>query len=282
MVGSKRPPTIIYGVDFTSAPCSAKPIVVASGSLRDDTFALDGIEGLPTLTAYEQWLRRPGPWVGGFDFPLGLPRAALVELGWPTDWEQLTRHCGRLGRAMMRSALDAHRAQRPAGDKYCYRRGDAAAGSHSPLKLVNPPVALMFLEGACRLPQAGVSVPGMYEADSERMALEAYPGFAVRQLLSVSGRVSYKNDATKKQTPARADMRRRIVQVLMDEGVNGIRLRGDALLVASLVEDGSGDRLDAVLCALQAAWGWRRRSDNFGLPETMDPVEGWIVSVPSA
>jgi hypothetical protein len=91
MVGSKRPPTIIYGVDFTSAPRAAKPIVVASGSLRDDTFALDGIEGLPTLTAYEQWLRRPGPWVGGFDFPFGLPRAALVELGWPTDWEQLTR-----------------------------------------------------------------------------------------------------------------------------------------------------------------------------------------------
>jgi hypothetical protein len=272
----------IHGVDFTSAPRAVKPIVVASGCLRDDVFTLDGIEGLSTLPAYEEWLRRPGPWVGGFDFPFGLPRSALVELAWPTDWEALTRYCRGLGREGLRGALDAHRARRPIGDKYCYRRGDAAAGSHSPLKLVNPPVALMFLEGACRLPRAGVRVPGMYEADSERVALEAYPGFAVRRLFSGQGRLSYKNDAPSKQTPARADMRQRIVQTLVNEGLKGMRLHGEARLVDSLVQDGSGDRLDAVLCALQAAWGWQRRTSNFGLPESMDPVEGWIVSVPSA
>jgi hypothetical protein len=45
-----------------------------------------------------------------------------------------------------------------------------------------------------------------------------------------------------------------------------------------LVEDGSGDRLDAVLAALQAAWCWRRRARNFGLPRAVDPLEGWIAT----
>lgn len=278
----KFPPgaTLIHGVDFTSAPRRAKPIVVASGELGDDVFELLAIHDLQSLADYAAWLRRPGPWVGGFDFPFGLPRTALIDLDWPTDWASLTRHCRCLGREALRVAFDAHRAGRPAGDKYCYRRGDAAAGSHSPLKLVNPPVALMFLEGACRLPEAGVSVPGMYAGDPLRIALEAYPGYAVRRLFRSEGRVSYKNDSPSKRTPARTDARRRIVERLENDGLEGIRLHGDAQLIASLVQDGSGDRLDAVVCALQAAWGVQRRSRNFGLPESMDPVEGWIVSVP--
>jgi hypothetical protein len=36
---------------------------------------------------------------------------------------------------------------------------DHPAGSHSPLKLVNPPVGLMFLEAAPRLLASGVSIP---------------------------------------------------------------------------------------------------------------------------
>ena len=272
--------SLIHGVDFTSAPRRGKPIVVASGELRDDVFELNAINDVRSLADYEAWLRKPGPWVGGFDFPFGLPRVALTDLDWPTDWAALTRYCRRLGREALRRAFDAHRAARPIGDKYCYRRGDAAAGSHSPLKLVNPPVALMFLEGACRLPEAGLTVPGMYEGDPQRIALEAYPGFGVRRLFPDEGRVSYKNDAPSKQTPARADARRRIVARLERDGLDGIRLHGDAQLISSLIQDGSGDRLDALLCALQAAWGVQRHERNFGLPTSMDPVEGWIVSVP--
>jgi hypothetical protein len=48
----------------------------------------------------------------------------------------------------------------------------------------------------------------------------------------------------------------------------------------SLVRDASGDRLDAVLCVLQAAWAWQRRSGNYGLPSKIDPLEGWIAMVP--
>ncbi|MFN5157410.1 MAG: DUF429 domain-containing protein, partial [Betaproteobacteria bacterium] len=37
-----------------------------------------------------------------------------------------------------------------------------------------------------------------------------------------------------------------------------------------------GDRLDAVLCLVQAAWAAER--PRHGLPEGVDPVEGWIAT----
>ncbi|MGE0388035.1 MAG: hypothetical protein AB7Q97_25195 [Gammaproteobacteria bacterium] len=59
----------------------------------------------------------------------------------------------------------------------------------------------------------------------------------------------------------------------------GLRLACDAPdLAASLMEDGTGDRLDAVLCAIQAAWcAGRPRS---GLPADVPACEGWIATVP--
>jgi len=45
-----------------------------------------------------------------------------------------------------------------------------------------------------------------------------------------------------------------------------------------LLDDGRGDTLDAVLCLLQAAWGWQQGWPNYGLPMPVDPLEGWIVT----
>jgi hypothetical protein len=279
-MGAPASSTPIYGIDFTSAPREAKPITVAGGYFAAGILELEHFEELPTLDAYERWLLHAGPWVGGFDFPFGLPRAALQDLGWPLSWLALTQHCAKLGRKNMRTALDAHRAGRPVGSKFCFRRGDEAAGSHSPLKLVNPPVALMFLEGATRLPSAGVSVPGMFEGDPQRIALEAYPGIAVRRLLDSRSRVSYKNDAAHKQTAAQRRIRDHIVERLVEQGLGAIRLRATPPILQRLREDGRGDYLDAALCALQAAWGWQRQDAFYGLPSDLDPVEGWIVTVP--
>jgi len=58
----------------------------------------------------------------------------------------------------------------------------------------------------------------------------------------------------------------------------GIRLDVPTALERRAVEDGSGDTLDALICAAQAAWGWRRRKSNYGLPEAVPPDEGWIVT----
>lgn len=274
---------LIHGVDFTSVPGRRKAITVASGRVARRTLTIDRLITLEGWPQFEEWLALPGPWVGGFDFPFGLPREAVIDLGWPQDWPELVRHCASLGRVQLRAALDAYRAGRATGNKYPHRRGDRAAGSHSPVKLVNPPVALMFLEGAPRLLAAGVHMPATCPGDVRRVALEAYPGFAIRQLGGARRSASYKNDARGKQTVAQRQMRSAIVKRLVDKGLpGGVRLSADFAILRALVFDGTGDRLDAVLCALQAAQAWRQRKANFGLPASLDPLEGWIATVPGA
>jgi hypothetical protein len=266
---------VVLGVDFTSAPRRAKPIVVARGRAARGAFVLEGIETLADWRAFERLLASPGPWIGGFDFPFGLPRVAVRDLGWPLEWDVLVRHCAAMGRGEFRTALDAYRETRPVGDRYPHRATDLPAGSHSPVKLVNPPVALMFLEGAPRLAAAGVHIPGLRGGDLARVAVEAYPGLAARAIT----RASYKSDETRKQTPTRRAARAAIVaQLRRDGGPFGFRLEGDRALLASLVGDPTGDRLDAVLAAMQAAWCLRRRARNYGLPRDVDPLEGWIAT----
>jgi len=253
------------GVDFTSTPHRAKAITVAHGFLGSKLLRIEKIERLENFQAFESLLRRPGPWIGGFDFPFGLPRELVRDLGWPAQWRKLVQFCGDLSRQELRGILDGYRATRPAGRKYAHRRTDLPAGSSSPMKLVNPPVALMFHEGAPRLADAGVHIPGLADGDRSRVALEAYPGLFARGVL---GRASYKNDAKAKQTAARRAARRKIVGRLPI--ATGIRQQ--------LIDDATGDALDAAICAVQAAWGWRRRRRNFGLPSRIESCEGWIVS----
>lgn len=268
----------IFGVDFTSRPRARKPITIAAGHLRDRGFALEGVEEHCDWESYETWLRQPGPWLAGFDYPFGLPRCSVVDLRWPTGYAQLVNHCRSLGRDEFRAMLDRYRESRPAGNRYAHRVTDLPARSHSPLKLVNPPVGLMFLEGAPRLLDAGVSIPGLREGDPARLAFEAYPGFTARLIF----RGSYKNDSVAKQTPARRRARKLIVDCLVSTANPfGFRLDGSPSLLASLVRDPTGDCLDATICAMQAAWAWQRRKQNYGLPTNIDPLEGWILMVPA-
>ena len=264
----------IIGVDFTSAPRRAKPITVAHAERRAGTLHLLAIEPLYDFAAFEALLARPGPWLGGFDFPFGLPAELVRDLGWPERWKPLVAHCARLTRAELRTTLDAYRATRPAGSKYAHRATDRPAGSSSPMKLVNPPVALMFHEGAPRLAAAGLHVPGLAHGDRSRVALEAYPGLVARAVT----RAPYKNDARALQTPERRAARRSIVAAL-ERGPHPLGVRVSIVtdsLREELVEDASGDALDAALCALQAAWAAAR--PNFGLPRRIPRCEGWIVS----
>jgi hypothetical protein len=123
----------------------------------------------------------------------------------------------------------------------------------------------MFHEGAPRLADAGVHIPGLADGDRTRIALEAYPGLFARKVI---GRASYKNDSKAKQTAARRAAREKIVSQL--PLVTSIQKQ--------LIDDATGDSLDAAICAVQAAWGWRRRRTNFGLPDRIESCEGWIVS----
>ncbi len=269
---------MVLGVDFTSAPRRTKPITIAVGHLQGNSFALDVIELADDFAAFEQILARPGPWIAGIDAPFGLPREAVRDLDWPGEWPALVRHCASLGRSGFRAALDRYRESRPIGRRYAHRATDHPAGSHSPLKLVNPPVGLMFLEAAPRLLAAGVSIPGVHDGDPDRIVIEAYPGFSARAMT----RESYKSDERARQTPARRQARASMVSELVNNGGPfGIRVAGDCKLLATLTRDPSGDRLDAVLAGLQAAWSLARRHDHFGFPPDVDPIEGWIATVPS-
>ncbi|ATE62533.1 DUF429 domain-containing protein [Thauera sinica] len=277
MPDSRQPPATdgwtLLGVDFTSAPRRQKPITAAIGRLASGTLVLEHVEALPDWPSFEALLARPGPWLGGFDFPFGLPREAVADLGWPQDWPALVRHCAALGRGGFRAALDGHRRSRPAGRRYAHRATDLPARSHSPLKLVNPPVGLMFLEGAPRLLAAGVTVAGILAADPLRIALEAYPGLLARRITTAP----YKSDDRAKQTAARRDSRACIVQALQaGHAPQRPPLAATGALPSQLVDDASGDHLDAALALVQAAAALRAGAPNFGLPAGVDTLEGWI------
>ena len=45
----------------------------------------------------------------------------------------------------------------------------------------------------------------------------------------------------------------------------------------AFIQDGSGDALDALLCAIQAGWAYSQPNQHFGIPADCDLLEGWIV-----
>jgi hypothetical protein len=233
------------------------------GRLDGSRLAVDRVERLMDFSAFEALLARPGPWIGGFDFPFGMPAELVRDLDWPRSWRGLVAHCATLPRDELRRTFDAYRATRPAGRKYAHRKTDIPAGSSSPMKLVNPPVALMFHEGAPRLSASGAHVPGLAAGDRSRVALEAYPGLLARRIT----RASYKNDTRAKQTPARQAARKEIIDALDFDAPRALR--------REMLDDASGDKLDAVLCAIQAAQA--ARLPGYGLPSRVPRVEGWII-----
>lgn len=265
----------LLGIDFTSAPRRVKPITVARARIGSGgRIRLERIDELSNFAAFDALLRESGPWLSGFDFPFGLPRELIERLDWPRQWLPLMRHVASLDRVTLRTTFAAFCAARPAGAKFAHRACDRPAGSSPSMKWVNPPVAYMLHAGVPRLIDAGVHLPGLHAGDPQRIALEAYPGLLARELI---GTRSYKSDERAKQTHERLIARKDMVDALeqgrtrLGLGVKLTRAQRD-----TLVDDGGGDRLDALLCLAQAAWA--SMQPNYGLPADVDPLEGWIVS----
>lgn len=262
----------ILGIDFTSRPSRRKPITCLACSFDGPHLAAGELLEWRDFSGFEEALRQPGPWIAGIDFPFGLARRFIENIGWPDSWQGYVDHIGRMGRAEFRAALDHYRTGRPAGDKEHRRAADTAAGAISPQKLYGTPVGLMLYEGAPRLRAAGVSIPGLQRGDPGRVVVEAYPGILARTLI---GRRSYKQDTKSKQTQAQHETRIELLdRVRSDElrASHGITVEAPD----RLADDPGADRLDALLCAVQAAWSWRQRENGFGLPAGFDPLEGWI------
>jgi hypothetical protein len=272
----------VIGVDFTSAPSRRKPLTVAVGRWRAaiprPIYELDEIRAFTSLDDFDRLLEEPERWVGGFDLPFSQPRALIEHEGWPTDWPAFVRFYCDQPRDALRLVFRRWCDARPVGDKFARRTTDTPAGSSPAMRWANPPVAWMMHAGIGRMLAAGLTFPAHNHPPrgSGRIALEAYPGFTARTVC----RRSYKSDTAAKQTPDRRANRRTILAAL-EHGTAGLdpTLSITPTWRRRLIADGSGDLLDAVICALQAAHA--AALPRYGLPRHLDPLEGWIASVPA-
>ncbi|WP_406681803.1 DUF429 domain-containing protein [Rhodoferax antarcticus] len=288
-VQAAGPSPALLGCDFSSAPSRQKPIVIALGAQLNGRVVLSKLVKLGSLQGYAEWLgQQPEPWLGAFDLPFGLPRELVETLGWPTDWQACMTHYSTLSRAEIRASFAAFCDARPVGGKFAHRATDRLAGSSPSMKWVNPPVAYMLHAGVPLLLQAGVHLPGLHPVAHaapataparQRLALEGYPGLLAREVL---GQRSYKSDDKARQTPDRMIARKDLITALEQGHTRlGLRLKLTHAQRDALADDARGDTLDAVLCLLQAAWAQRQfeaGDARYGLPATMDPLEGWIVT----
>ena len=188
----------VFGIDFTSAPTRRKPILCLECRLVGDVLEIVGAQPwrtFRTFAEFEAFLQAPPPanseaWIAGADLPFALSIRFMDNMQWSRGWgDYIDRHLaplcrqGRQGRQAWRRILDDYKEHRPFGDKEHLRRTDELAGSLSPQKQYGVPVGLMLLEGAPRLRDAGVTIPGLQEGSPERMVVEAYPGVAVDNLM---------------------------------------------------------------------------------------------------
>ena len=270
----------LWGVDFTCAPSVRKPITVARGRWRDSGDAvvveLLRIDELRTLEAFDALLLDAGPWFAAFDLPFGLPRVFVDELGLGSNADaviaELHRRCGS-SRVAFRAVIDGWTNGRPAGQRLVHRRTDRTrfgVSSTSPLQSRYVPVAFMYFEAMHRLVQADVTLPRLRRGRRGAIGVEGYPGLLAHELI---GTRSYKNG----DDAARRAARREIVErLLLGDHRLGVPLAIEAKQRRTLIDDAAGDRLDAALCLVQAAWCARRR--GAGAPRGVDPVEGWIAT----
>jgi hypothetical protein len=281
----------VFGVDFSSAPSAKKPITIAVGLLHLGPlpqFELERVELAPDWQQFEAFLQTPGPWIAGFDLPFGQPRPLIEHYGWPRDWTAFIRFFYEAPKDQLRASFKAWCDARPVGQKFAWRAADRPAGSSPAMRWTNPPVAWMMKEGAIRIHEAGLWAPAhqvplgpteayaQWQAASARVALEAYPAYTARQV----SRASYKSDTPASQTPERREVRREIVRALATADARWPQLKLTPRWRRALIDEPGADLLDAVICALQA--GQAVLQPRFGLPDHLDPLEGWIATVPEA
>ncbi|MDB5845471.1 MAG: hypothetical protein JWP79_2781 [Polaromonas sp.] len=249
---------------------------MATGTLLNGRVLLSGLERLDSLLGFERWLGQDREWLGAFDFPFGLPRELVTHLGWPTQWIESMNHYAGLSRLEIRNTFADFCNARPVGQKFAHRGTDRPSGASSSMKWVNPPVAFMLHAGIPRLLAAGAHIPGLHPGNTRRTALEGYPGLLAREILKNR---SYKSDDRARQTPERLIARKDLITALEHGQTRlGLRLKVSHAQRDVLVDDASGDSLDAVLCLMQAAWAGEQGAPGYGLPADMDVLEGWIVT----
>ena len=268
----------VFGVVFTIRTRKAKPITCAECRFDGQTLTLTSIQTFASFEAFENWLATPGPWIAGLDFPFGQSRKLIQNLGWPKDWSAYMALIAAMERDEFVQLLEDYKDKREAGDKEHLRDTDRVARSASPQKIYNPPVGKMFYEGATRLYRSSLSIEPVRPTHDLRIAIEVYPALLIRRYL---GRTPYKSDIRAKQTAEKQTARIELLRALQAKAFYHeyqLQLGLSPEFRDRLIEDVAGDELDAVLCAIETAWGWNQRNENLGIPKDVDRNEGWIVS----
>ncbi|GCE11642.1 DUF429 domain-containing protein [Tengunoibacter tsumagoiensis] len=266
--------SVCFGLDFTSAPGRRKPITCVQARLSAGLLTVERCIHLINFPDFEDLLSTPGPWFAACDFPFGLPPRLLADLGWSPIWQAYIQSIANLPKEQFEKILLDYCAGRPAGDKHHVRLTDKLAGACSPMMLYRVPVAKMFFQGAPRLLASGVSIWPCFPRNDTRIVFEGYPSLMVRRWL---GRRSYKSDERKKQSNdqrlARVELLTLLCSPLLQKEY-GIELSLASEIRQELEADATGDQLDALLCAIQAAWA--SQQPGYGIPEG-HASEGWIV-----
>ncbi len=267
----------VFGLDFTSAPSLRKPITCAVCELQQTTLLVESALALPTFADFEAFLQHPGPWLAAFDFPFGQPRKLLANLDWPQTWEGYVQHVAALGKHGFEDTLTRYQKSRLAGDKQHTRITDSLAGARSPMMLHRVPVGKMFFQGAPRLLASNVSILPCRPNGTNRLAFEGYPALVAQHFI---GKTGYKSDERKKQTSEQQAARQCIVAGIRSASLQahyGVTLTLSDTQANRLAQEPMGDELDAVLCAIQAAWAYTQRDNGYGISAACDTCEGWIL-----
>lgn len=271
----------IIGSDFTSDPKPGKPITVADCIAEHGVLTVTAMKQFVNFQSFALLLSSDGPWVIGLDFPFGQPERIINDLNWPRNWADYVRHVAALGKKKFRTQIDLYRKGQLKGDMEHFRDVDIKADSISPMKMYRTPVGIMFCEGSPFLLASPASVlPFLPQRDPARIILEAYPKLVATKVVGKSG---YKTDNKKKVTTEQKNVRKRIIASICDNSDSssikrqyGFHVRCSDAVVQSCTDDPSGDTLDAVLCAIQAAWAWSRANGDYGIPSSVNVLEGWI------
>ena len=267
----------IYGMDFTSAPHRKKPITFTECTLETGILQVNNLGYIENFNQFEDFLNNEGDWILGIDFPFSLPRKLITNLELPLSWEDYVEIIAKMDKQAFEDMLTEYCHSRPKGDKHHFRVPDKKAKSCSPMTLYGTPVGKMFYQGAPRLLKSRVSILPSRPMNGSRIVVEAYPKLVAMKWI---GKRGYKNDTKKKQSDEQKTARSEIVRGLCSGELRdyyGFDIELSEKLKFALVEDPTGDNLDALLCAVQTGWAYEQRDQGYGIPSDCDPLEGWIV-----
>ncbi|MEB3245506.1 MAG: DUF429 domain-containing protein [Vampirovibrionales bacterium] len=295
----------VLGIDFTSAPRTQKPITGVLATLAPTPGPVAVLQAhtllrAKTWAAFEAWFV-PGHGVApandtlyaAIDAPLSFPAVFWQALGWGEasgrGWRAYAKRLSKMTMAEFEALVKQYSEARLVGQKLPYRLTDTLTRSSSPVRLYRVPVGRMAFKlwpVLLRRPEGFSVLPVAPLPGAPCVLLEAYPALVARACV---GRAPYKSDTRALQTSAHRDARQVILSQLQapadSEGLSGlapygIRVELDAQMQEALLEDATGDALDALLACVQGAWAVRQKTLSgapYGIPEAAEAQEGWIV-----